>query len=327
MADDRSAEVSFASVSATRMARQLLTDPRPGSGPEAVVAAMCGTHAQVMSAAELSMAVRSAAVTSAAIRSAIGDRHTLVKTLGPRGTVHLLPAAELPQWSSGLASIGCLAPGFPPDVRLDAEQQAAVVDAIGAALADAELTVDELSEEVGRRVGGWAVEPVMPAFQTLWPRWRQAMRAAAHAGALCFGTPRGRAVTYTSPARWVAGLGSVEPAEGERWLARSYLAAHGPSTPEWFAKWLNARCRAPGEPLTGSPVSSCRPRCTGWPAWIWPIEPNPSREPPSRPRSGCCPTSTSSWSPGDHARHCSRRGPPSAHWCHRARRATTRCCW
>ena len=76
-----------------------------------------------------------------------------------------------------------------------------------AAVADAldgdELTLDELTEAVVERAGSWAGDLVMPAFQTFWPRWRQAMTAAAWRGAMCFGPPRGRQLTFTSPGRWV----------------------------------------------------------------------------------------------------------------------------
>ena len=43
----------------------------------------------------------------------------------------------------------------------------------------------------------------MPAFDGMWPRWRQALGTAAKRGALCFGPNRGRKVTYTSPRRWL----------------------------------------------------------------------------------------------------------------------------
>jgi hypothetical protein len=78
----------------------------------------------------------------------------------------------------------------------------------------------------------------MPAFNSYWPRWRQAVTTASHRGALCFGPNRGRNVTYTSPRRW---LPSFEPADGQTALAevvRRYLFAYGPATPRQFAQWL-----------------------------------------------------------------------------------------
>jgi len=90
--------------------------------------------------------------------------------------------------------------------RRPARRRHAIVAAVAAALADAELTIDELSAEVAARTGHWAADPVVPAFGGMWPRWRQVMHLAAHRGALCFGPNRGRKVTYTSPRRWLPGF-------------------------------------------------------------------------------------------------------------------------
>ena len=83
---------------------------------------MCGTHAQVLSAAELSVGLRLAGVTQADIRAALWTERSLVKTFGPRGTVHLLPARDLPMWSGALAAVPQPRSPFKDDVQLTAEQ-------------------------------------------------------------------------------------------------------------------------------------------------------------------------------------------------------------
>ena len=130
---------------------------------------------------------------------------------------------------------GAHAPG---GVRFTREQAGEVIAAIGDALADAELTVDELTEAIADRAGPWAVEPAMEAFGARWPRWRQLTSTAAHRGKLCFGLDRGRKVTYTSPRRWLPGF---RPAGGDAalgTLVTRYLYAYGPATPQHFARWL-----------------------------------------------------------------------------------------
>jgi hypothetical protein len=221
------------------MERQFLTRPAEDGTPVAeVVGAMLGAHAQVLSAAEVSVGVRAAEVTRAEVRAALWEeeRRSLVKTFGPRGTVHLLPADELPLWCGALSAIPVGASPHAPDVRVTPEQAEQIVTAIGDALDGVCLTVDELSEEVVARTGPWAGDRVMPAFQDLWPRWRQVTHRAGQSGALCFGPNRGRKVTYTRPPRF-------EPMPGEaalRELVRRYLWAYGPATPQHFAKWLAA---------------------------------------------------------------------------------------
>ncbi|WP_405588312.1 winged helix DNA-binding domain-containing protein [Streptomyces sp. NBC_01092] len=229
--------ITWDEASARRLERQFLTRPAvPGTPVAEVVGAMLGAHAQVLSAAEVSVGVRAAGVTRAEVRASLWEDRSLVKTFGPRGTVHLLPTAELPLWCGALTAIPTGHNAFAPDVRVTPEQAEQIVAAIGDALDGVCLTVEELGEEVVARTGPWAGDLVMPAFQDLWPRWRQVMHRAGQSGALCFGPNRGRKVTYTRPP-------SATPIPGAtalRELVRRYLHAYGPATPQHFAKWLAA---------------------------------------------------------------------------------------
>ena len=199
---------------------------------------LCGAHAQVLSAAELSIGRRIAGATRAAVRRALWQEHSLVKTFGPRGTIHLLPAVDLPIWTGALSVLPSPAPTHPEGVRFTPGQAQEVIAAIGDALADAELTVGELTAAIGDRAGPWAVEPTMDAFGGKWPRWRQLTSTAAHRGMLCFGPDRDRQVTYTSPHRWRPGFGPADGDAALRTLVRRYLYAYGPATPAHFARWL-----------------------------------------------------------------------------------------
>ncbi|MFG2127890.1 winged helix DNA-binding domain-containing protein [Streptomyces sp. NPDC048751] len=231
--------ITWAEASARRFERQFLANPVSTGTPTAVadvVAAMLGAHAQVASAAEVSVGVRAEGVTRADVRAALADDGTLVKTHGPRGTVHLLASRELGMWSAALPAVPTGRSPMAPEVRLTEEQAAQVVAAIGDALEGRCLTLDELGEEVVARAGSWAGDRVMPAFQDLWPRWRQVMHRAGQAGALCFGPNRGRNVTYTRPPRFTP----VPQQEALRLLVRRHLHAYGPATPGHFAKWLAA---------------------------------------------------------------------------------------
>lgn len=93
--------------------------------------------------------------------------------------MHLLAAGDLPLWTEVLSAIPPSPNGHTQDVRLTPGQTEAVVEAIAVALDDAELTIDELSEAVIARAGSWAGDLVMPAFQGMWPRWRQAVIPSA----------------------------------------------------------------------------------------------------------------------------------------------------
>jgi hypothetical protein len=268
---DRPTEIprlSWAEVCARRLARHSLTVPSGGARPAGMVRAMAGTHAQVLSAAELGIGMRISGATRTDVREALWTERTVIKTFGPRGTVHLLPAEDLPLWVGALSALMPTASSMPDEVRMTAEQTEEVIEAIGKALADAELTIDELSEAVIEATGSWAGDLVMPAFQGMWPRWRQVMHLAGIRGALCFGPNRGRKVTYSSPTRWLPGF---EPAPVDTALAHvvhSYLHAYGPATPQRFAHWLSTSPRRAIDLFESLGDALQRVEVEGRPAWV-----------------------------------------------------------
>ena len=232
------AALTWRGVTARRMARHALAEPATGLGAAGIVGVLCGAHAQVLSAAELSIGRRIAGATRSDVQRALWQERTLVKTFGPRGTIHLLATADLPVWTGALQAVPSPVPTHPKGVRFTPGQAEEVIAAIGTALANAELTVDQLTAAIADRAGPWAVELTMEAFGGKWPRWRQLTSTAAHRGMLCFGPDRDRKVTYTSPRRWLPGF---RPADGDaalRTLLARYLYAYGPATPQHFAKWL-----------------------------------------------------------------------------------------
>ncbi|MEU1214106.1 winged helix DNA-binding domain-containing protein [Streptomyces sp. NPDC005790] len=236
----RGATVSWSRANARRLGRQSLSGSASPAGHTALdvtgaVAAMLGAHAQVLSAAELSVGLRAPGVTRTDVRTALWTDRALVKTFGPRGTVHLLPAEDLPMWTGALSAVPMGGSPFPKDARMTPDQVEAVVAAVADALTGAELTVDELSDEVIARTGPWAGDLVMPAFQGMWPRWRQVLHLAGHRGALCYAPNRGRKATYTNP-----GAVPMPGPEATAALVRRYLRAYGPATPAHFARWLAA---------------------------------------------------------------------------------------
>ncbi|MFP3462342.1 winged helix DNA-binding domain-containing protein [Arthrobacter globiformis] len=235
MTDGPVREYSWAQVSARRLERQWLAGPSQAGAPSDIVRAMCGAHAQVMTAAELSVGMRSTVLSRPDVRNSLLEGGSLARTFGPRGTVHLLPAADLSLWTGALAAL-------PPNPALGQfltpGQTDEVVAVIADVLLDAELTVDELTSAIAARTGAWAAEPVMPAFQTMWPRWRAAMGTAGFRGALCFGAGRGRTATYRNPRQLIPGFRPADAGTALGWLLRTYLQAYGPATPAHFARWL-----------------------------------------------------------------------------------------
>jgi hypothetical protein len=69
------AALTWSGVTARRMARHSLTEPATDLGPADIAGALCGAHAQVLSAAELSIGRRIAGATSACVQRAVAGAH------------------------------------------------------------------------------------------------------------------------------------------------------------------------------------------------------------------------------------------------------------
>jgi hypothetical protein len=239
MSSHKAARLSWTGVISRRLERHGLIESMSAEQLPTQVGIMCGAHAQIMSAAEISMGLRVAGITQAHIQDALWKDHSLIKTYGPRGTVHLLPAEDLPMWTGALSAIPPIRSIYARDRLLTPEQTEEVIKAISIVLEDAELTIDELTEAILSVAGHWAGDPVLDAFQGKWPRWRAAMDHAANQGVLCFGPNKGRKVTYTNPRRWLPGFQPMEEQTALANVVKRYLYAYGPATPQQFAQWLS----------------------------------------------------------------------------------------
>jgi hypothetical protein len=238
------ARLTWAGVVARRLERQALVQPATDLDPAGVASLLCGVHAQMLGAAELAIGRRIAGATRSDVQRSLWEERTLVKTFGPRGTVHVLATADLPLWTGAFSALPASVPHHPEPVRFSATEADEVIAAIGDALQETELTVDELTAAIRERTGEWAVERTMDAFQDKWPRWRQLTSTAAQRGVLCFGPNKGRNVTYTNPHRWLTGFEPVAGSEAVSRLVRCYLHVFGPASPAAFAQWLGIPPRA-----------------------------------------------------------------------------------
>jgi hypothetical protein len=237
-----------------RLARHALLATAPKERLLEVVRTVCGIHAQMLSAAELSIGIRVLGVTQQEVRAELWERRTLVKTYGPRGTIHLFPADDASLWSAALrANQQSNESRRLAQMGLDRSQLEALVAAIGDALDSRCLTREELGVEVARRTGSWATEAASPAFGGQWPRWLMALGTSANAGLLCFGPDQGSKVTFVRPDQWLGGWAAVDGAAALREVLRRYLSAYGPATHREFAQWFGmqpSRARALMHELT-----------------------------------------------------------------------------
>ncbi len=220
-------------IRARVLARNYLVRPATKSQLAQVVGDVCGIQAQMMIAAELDVSARVTGLTQADLRRALWEERVLVKTFGPRGTLHLLPADELTLWMAAMRGRGAR-DGTPwyEALKVKPAQAYALVDALGEALDGKCLAREELADAVAKKVGAWAREGIATAWAD------RASAEAAFRGALCFGPPQGSRVTFARADQWLGNWRELDPEEALREMVRRYLKAYGPATYQDFGQWF-----------------------------------------------------------------------------------------
>ncbi|GAA3440972.1 winged helix DNA-binding domain-containing protein [Planomonospora venezuelensis] len=226
--------VTWPQVLAWRLKRQFVA-PVAGADAVSVVRRLTGVQAQVASSARLAVAVRQAEPRRGELDEALWRDRTLVKTWTARGTLHLVPADELPCYAAVLGSFRHWEKGsWQRGHGVTADEVAAVLDAVPRALAGRSLTREELVEAVIEVTGDAHLK------EALTSGWGALLKPLSFLGELCYGPPREGKVTFAGPRDrvpgWPAALPSAE--EGGLTLVRSFLGAHGPGAPETFDAWL-----------------------------------------------------------------------------------------
>jgi len=204
----------------------------------AVTSRLCGLHAQVLSSAALAVWARVEDLDRRAVQRALWEHRTLVKTWAMRGTLHLLPAGELPLWHAALStSRRYRRPAmWRRLLGITLEELDRLTEAIGSALDGRVMTREELVEEVGRLTGS-------PAFgaKLALNGWGTVLKPAAFTGRLCFGPSVGQRVRFTHPDTWVATApapdSKMDPQAAAAAVTRRFLAAYAPATYHDFARW------------------------------------------------------------------------------------------
>jgi hypothetical protein len=222
------------SVLAWRLRRQHLAQRVPRVRAHGVVADICGLHAQLASSAELTLWARVDGLDPGWVDRAVNEDRTLVKTWAMRGTLHLLPAGELPLWvgAQGALPPRWDQPGWRKGFGVTEQEVEGILAAVPKALAGDPLTREQLADAVARELGAEHLTgKLAEGFGAL-------LKPSAFRGDLCFADPDGRSVRFTRPDRWARGWEPADPVQAADAVTRRYLAAYGPATREAYARWL-----------------------------------------------------------------------------------------
>jgi winged helix DNA-binding protein len=234
-----SVKVTWPQVHAFRLARHHLLRRAPRSGLLDVASAIGGAQAQVMSAAELQLATRSQAKVED-VREALWTDRTLVKTWLVRGTLHLIPASDLPLYSAAMRNL-TWAPAWFKWLRMTERELDSLIAAMGDALTDRPMTKEELTARVG---------PGRPKHvrEAISGSWGSLLKPAARRGLLAFGPSRGTNVTLVNPRLWLRSWKDLDTDDATVELGRRYLRAYGPATKRDFIRWFGYLRRGRGDP-------------------------------------------------------------------------------
>jgi hypothetical protein len=256
-------EITPAQARFLRQYSQHLIPRQPGlpSSVAQVVRHTCGIQAQDARAAALAIRARSTGLVAADVERARLQGRSIVRTWGPRGTLHLLATEDL-GWLLSLFGPVFIAGDRKRRLQLglDDETSARGAREIRDILASqGPLTRDELVEHLagrGLRLAGQA-RPHLIAY-------------AALQGILCLGPDRGSKPTYVLLDNWIdrASLSTLSREAACVELTRRYIAAYGPVGPDVMAAWSGLpirEIRAAWQQIAGDLLEV---DIAGQPAWM-----------------------------------------------------------
>jgi hypothetical protein len=195
-----------------------------------VVGDIGGVQAQLMSAAELQIGVRSECSVQD-VRAALWKHKSLAKTWLMRGTLHLIPAADLPLYTAAMSPRWVrINRSWLKAIKLGEPEFLKLVLEIGEVLEGTPLTREEIVKKVGK---GHSAH----VHEVLRSGWGGMLKPAARRGLLCFGPSRGTSVTFVRPENWLGSWRNIDPEEALLEVARRYLRAYGPAQKQDFARW------------------------------------------------------------------------------------------
>lgn len=244
-----------------RLRAQRLIPGIPGrpASPQQALAEVCGVQAQELPAGHLGIQARGEGLTLAEIEQAQYKSHTILRTWCMRGTLHLI-SAEDARWL-----IPLLGPVF---IAGDRRRMAQLGWNEELAQRGIRLIQDELA-----RQGGLTREDIRELLKAHGlPYEGQAaihiISRAALEGVLCQGPNRGTKPVFLPFEDWAQTPNHLPRAEALAELARRYLDAFGPASPEDLASWSGLPKSEARSAWRGIEDQLIAVETTGQPLWL-----------------------------------------------------------
>lgn len=223
--------LSDGKIAAFRLRRGLVQPRGPRGSLVQAARGAGGLQAQVLSSADLAGWARVRGHRQGDLARALWEDRSLAKTWLMRGTLHLVPAEDLPIYTSALDARGSYPASWLHYWETTAAGMERLIDAIAEALDGAALDRRELEQAVRPRVG-----PQLSKF--IGESWGGILKPAARRGVLCAGPTRGQNATFVRPDQWLGSWRELPFEEAGSELLRRYLSSYGPASRADFARWV-----------------------------------------------------------------------------------------
>ena len=264
--ETRCESLAWDQVLGWRVGRHRLASP--AGTPVEVASTLAGVQSQVASSTHQVLAVRCASPEGIDLDRLLWTDRALVKTWAMRGTLHMLPAAEWPEWVALLRTREWrITPAWVKYHGVTAEELDAVTAVVPEALAGGPLTRDELADRVAGLTGHAHLA------EQLRSGWTAVFKPAAAQGLLCQGPPRDGNITFVDPVRWLgkkATRPAPDPDEAVAAVLARCLDAYGPATVQDVARWLGVQPKPARLLLARHADSLVQVDLAGQKAWLTP---------------------------------------------------------
>jgi hypothetical protein len=229
--EEKMKTLTWPEVIGRRLARNHLLDAVAPERLVDVVRDVGGIQAQVPAAAELGISARIPGITREDVRAAQWEKHTIVRTNGPRDTRHILPADELPLWTAALRAGLALRPKQNQRPGFSLTEIVTAMQELREALDGVILTREEIAEKMARN-GGSRVR------ESLLSPWSELLDRAFYEGVIVHGPEEGSKSTFARADQWIGGWEEIDPDIALKEICRRYIATYGPVTHGDFARWF-----------------------------------------------------------------------------------------
>lgn len=213
------------------MDRHHLSTREPSSESAEVIGRLCGLDARLDDTAELSLWARVRGIEKGALNRELWSKRELVKTWGMGGVLHYLPATEYPLWNGAIRAHSRVQQQG-RELGLSEQTTESLVTGIGETLADATLTIEEVSSALQKST----TELSLSRFSLA--EWRALLRIAASEGELCIVPSDDDRQRFTHPDRWIGEFDGLDPGLAKEDVTLRYLGTYGPATAAQFGEWM-----------------------------------------------------------------------------------------